>query len=143
MPKTVWFWTSGRPRCGSRVQRWVGWSDAGALRDRSIHCWLIDLQTILAIVARADLIEHTVVSWVRQRVFGMALSHEDLNDYDDMRRDPVTGALESQREDCAPVAGKSTLNRLELSPMFNAVSPYHFFEFPLPRASFLRSRYLA
>jgi hypothetical protein len=40
-----------------------------------------------------------------------------------MRHDPVTGVLESRREDCAPVAGKSTLNRLELSPVFNAVAP--------------------
>jgi hypothetical protein len=51
----------------------------------------IDLQTILAIVARADLIEHTIATWVRQRVFGIARGHQDLNDHDDMRRDPVTG----------------------------------------------------
>ena len=56
---------------------------------------------------------------VGQRVFGIALGYEDLNDHDELRHDPVlavlAGKLEARREDCAPVAGKSTLNRLELS----------------------------
>ena len=68
---------------------------------------------------RAELIEHEVATLVGQRVFGIALGYEDLNDHDDLRHDPVmavlAGKLEARREDCAPVAGKSTLNRLELS----------------------------
>ena len=56
---------------------------------------------------------------VGQRVFGIALGYEDLNDHDELRRDPMmavlAGKLEARREDYAPVAGKSTLNRLELS----------------------------
>src|ERR1700760_3355412 len=64
-------------------------------------------------------IEHTVATLVGQRVFGIALGYEDLNDHDDLRHDPVmatlAGKLEARREDCAPVAGKSTLNRLQLS----------------------------
>src|SRR6516164_7542835 len=68
---------------------------------------------------RSYLIEHTVATLVRQRVFGIALGYEDLNDHDELRHDPVmavlAGKLESRRADCAPVAGKSTLNRLELS----------------------------
>jgi hypothetical protein len=56
---------------------------------------------------------------VGQRVFGIALGYEDINDHDDLRRDPVmavlAGKLEAGRTNCAPVAGKSTLNRLELS----------------------------
>jgi len=52
-------------------------------------------------------------------VFGLALGYEDLVDHDQLRHDPVmallAGKLEARREDCAPVAGKSTLNRLELS----------------------------
>src|SRR6202042_2023747 len=52
-------------------------------------------------------------------VVGIALGYEDLNDHDDLRHDPVlavlAGKLEAQRSDCAPLAGKSTLNRLELS----------------------------
>jgi hypothetical protein len=66
-----------------------------------------------------DLIEHEVVTLVGQRVFGIALGYEDLNDHDELRHDPMmavlAGKLEARREDCAPVAGKSTLNRLERS----------------------------
>src|SRR4029077_9190010 len=70
-------------------------------------------------VRRAELIEHEVATLVGQRVFGIALGYEDLNDHDELRHDPMmavlAGKLEARREDCAPVAGKSTLNRLELS----------------------------
>jgi hypothetical protein len=68
---------------------------------------------------RQEYVEHEVVTLVRQRVFGIALGYEDLNDHDALRHDPMmavlAGKLEARREDCAPVAGKSTLNRLELS----------------------------
>ena len=67
----------------------------------------------------ADLIEHTVAGLVGQRVFGIALGYEDLIDHEQLRHDPVMavlgGKLEARRADCAPLAGKSTLNRLELS----------------------------
>jgi len=67
----------------------------------------------------ADLVEHTVATLVGQRVFGIALGYEDLIDHDQLRHDPVLavlgGKLEARRSDCAPLAGKSTLNRLELS----------------------------
>ena len=67
----------------------------------------------------ADLVEHTVPSLVGQRVFGIALGYEDLIDHDQLRHDPVMavlgGKLAAKRADCAPLAGKSTLNRLELS----------------------------
>ena len=68
---------------------------------------------------RQDLIEHAIGTLVGQRVFGMALGYEDLNDHDELRHDPLmavlSGKLAARRENCAPVAGKSTLNRLELS----------------------------
>src|SRR5437773_9392755 len=68
---------------------------------------------------RQDLIEHEMVTLIGQRVFGIALGYEDLNDHDELRHDPMlavlAGKLEAGRQDCAPVAGKSTLNRLELS----------------------------
>ncbi|MBV9758065.1 MAG: IS1380 family transposase [Alphaproteobacteria bacterium] len=66
-----------------------------------------------------DLIEHTVTALIGQRVFGIALGYEDLIDHDTLRHDPVMGVLagklSARRSDCAPLAGKSTLNRLELS----------------------------
>jgi Transposase DDE domain group 1 len=76
---------------------------------------------------RAHLIEHRVVTLVGQRVFGIALGYEDLNDHDELRHDPVmavlAGKLAARRADCAPLAGKSTLNRLELSRL--EPSRYH------------------
>ncbi len=99
-------------------------SDAGALllgaTDRAID--LVDrFANCFRDGRRPDLIEHTVASLVRQRVFAIALGYEDLNDHDELRHDPLmavlAGKLESRRTDCAPIAGKSTLNRLELSRM--------------------------
>ena len=76
---------------------------------------------------RPDLIEHRVRTLVGQRVFGLALGYEDLNDHDELRHDPImailAGKLAARRSDCAPVAGKSTLNRLERSRP--EVSRYH------------------
>jgi hypothetical protein len=68
---------------------------------------------------RPEQVEHSVSTLVGQRIFGIALGYEDLNDHDELRHDPVmamlAGKLEARRANCAPVAGKSTLNRLELS----------------------------
>jgi Transposase DDE domain group 1 len=97
-------------------------SNAGALllgsTDRAIGL-LARFATCFEDVRRQDLIEHEVVTLVGQRVFGIALGYEDLNDHDRLRHDPIfavlAGKLAARREDCAPLAGKSTLNRLELS----------------------------
>lgn len=63
---------------------------------------------------RQDLIEHKVAMLIGQRVFGIALGYEDLNNHDELRQDVlmavVAGKLAARRNDCAPVAGKSTLN---------------------------------
>lgn len=76
----------------------------------------------------AGLIEHEVRTLVGQRVFGIALGYEDLLDHDQLRHDPVmavlAGKLRARRNDCAPVAGKSTLNRLEHAPK-GAPTRYH------------------
>ena len=97
-------------------------SDAGALllgqTDRAIRlterfaACFHDMRT-------AELVEHQVQTMVLQRVVGIALGYEDLNDHDELRHDPIlavlAGKLAAGRADCAPLAGKSTLNRLELS----------------------------
>ena len=97
-------------------------SDAGALllgaTDRAIT--LIDRFAACFRDARSpQLIEHEVATLVGQRVFGLALGYEDLNDHDHLRHDPVmavlAGKLEAGRSTCAALAGKSTLNRLERS----------------------------
>ena len=105
-------------------------SDAGGLllgaTDRAIR--LVDRFALCFRDGRAaELIEHQVRTLVGQRVFGLALGYEDVNDHDELRHDPVmavlAGKLTARRKDCAPVAGKSTLNRLELSRP--APSRYH------------------
>jgi hypothetical protein len=62
-----------------------------------------------------DLIEHSVEQMIRQRVYGLALGYEDLNDHDQLRQDPLLGLLAGKAEPgIEPLAGKSTLNRMEL-----------------------------
>ena len=50
-----------------------------------------------------------------QRVYGLALGYEDLNDHEQLRSDPLLALLSGKRELDEPLAGKSTLNRLELA----------------------------
>jgi hypothetical protein len=97
-------------------------SDAGSLllgaTDRAID--LVDrFAACFRDYRRQDLVEHAVATLIGQRVFGIALGYEDLNDHDQLRHDPMwavlAGKLTARRADCAAVAGKSTLNRLELS----------------------------
>jgi hypothetical protein len=95
-------------------------SDAGGLllgaTDRTIGLTARFAACFLDDRAQAQ-VEHTVKAMVAQRVFGIALGYEDLIDHDQLRHDPVlatlAGKLEAKRKDCAPLAGKSTLNRLE------------------------------
>ena len=61
-------------------------------------------------------IEHTVEELVAQRVYGLALGYEDLNDHEQLRRDPLLAVLVEKSDPGQEVlAGKSTLNRLELT----------------------------
>src|ERR1700720_431001 len=71
-------------------------------------------------------IEHSVQELVSQRIHGLALGYEDLNDHDHLRRDPVHGLICGksdplgqdrilERDKGKALAGHSTLNRLELS----------------------------
>ncbi len=90
-----------------------------SLTDRLASCFT-DLR-------RADKIEHTVGELVAQRVCGLALGYEDLNDHDQLRGDPLMAVLVGKTEPKGTDrrraqdqgkagAGKSTLNRLELTP---------------------------
>ena len=60
-------------------------------------------------------VTHSVAALVRQRVYALALGYEDLNDHDALRNDPLLAVLAEAEDLAAPLAGKSTLNRLELS----------------------------
>ena len=61
-----------------------------------------------------DLVEHSGLEMLSQRVYGLAVGYEDINDHEQLRRDPVFGILAGRQELDAPLAGKSTLNRMEL-----------------------------
>ena len=74
-------------------------------------------------------VEHQVETLVGQRVFGLALGYEDLNDHDELRKDPTFAVLAGKlapvlRTNCEALAGKSTLNRLEHMPRRHAAK-YH------------------
>src|SRR6059058_1947926 len=71
-----------------------------------------------------DRIEHSVEELVAQRIYALALGYEDLNDHEQLREDPLLAVLagksdptgqdrKRQRDKGKPLAGKSTLNRLE------------------------------
>ena len=70
-------------------------SDGGALllREVDTHIGLIDRFAGGFIRGHASLIEHSLRQLLAQRVFGLALGYEDLNDHDAQRRDPVLAAV--------------------------------------------------
>lgn len=61
-----------------------------------------------------DLVEHTLSEMLAQRIYGLALGYEDLNDHEQLRKDPLFGVLAGRTDTETALAGKSTLNRLEL-----------------------------
>ena len=105
-------------------------SDSGALLLREVEQRTGILQRLSGCFVDhrdPDQIEHTLESLIKQRVMGLALGYEDLNDHDALRQDPLLALLSdvadpsgqgrrrTQDKGCA-LAGKSTLNRLELTP---------------------------
>lgn len=59
-------------------------------------------------------IDHSILEMLSQRIYGLALGYEDINDHEQLRTDPVFGILAGREELDEPLAGKSTLNRMEL-----------------------------
>lgn len=114
-----------------------GLFDGGAITSDAGALLLREVEAKLGIIGRfADCftdhrdpqrIEHTVGQLIAQRVYGLALGYEDLNDHDQLRHDPLMAVLVGkhdpsgedrlrERDRGKALAGKSTLNRLELSP---------------------------
>jgi len=60
------------------------------------------------------LVKHQLPEMLAQRIYGLALGYQDLNDHEQLRNDPLLALLSGKRELEEPLAGKSTLNRLEL-----------------------------
>jgi len=98
-------------------------SDAGALLLRQVDRRMGFLRRLAGCFTdfRSPwLTEHGVEQMLAQRVYGLALGYEDLNDHDQLRRDPLLGVLAGKREPDQPLASKSTLCRLERTPATGA-----------------------
>src|SRR5487761_479803 len=92
-------------------------SDGGALLLREVErrINLIDrLAGCFTDGRSALLVKHPLAEMLSQRIYGLALGYEDLNDHEQLRSDPLLAILSGKRELDEPLAGKSTLNRLEL-----------------------------
>ncbi|MGH8488843.1 MAG: transposase [Gammaproteobacteria bacterium] len=122
---------------GLGARRMVGRFDGGRISSDGGSVLLREVESRRHILKRLagyfidhrdpQLIEHSVESLIKQRVYGIALGYEDLNDHDTLRHDVLLGVL-GEKEDPSgagrrregdrgkALAGKSTLNRLELTP---------------------------
>ena len=92
-------------------------TDGGALllrqADRKIGL-LKRVASCFTDLRRPLLVQHQLGEMLSQRIYGLALGYEDLNDHEQLRRDPLIAVLAGRRKLEDPLAGKSTLNRLEL-----------------------------
>ena len=106
-------------------------SDAGGLLLREVEAkfgFLAQFARCFTDYRDPDKTEHTLLELLKQRVFGLCLGYEDLNDHDTLRHDPLLAVLVGKhdprgqgraraRDRGKALAGKSTLNRLELTPV--------------------------
>ncbi len=119
-PKQIEFEGFGGRRVVAAFDGGTMTSDAGALLLRQADQAIGLIERVAACFRdgrRADRVVHSRRAMVGQRIVGVALGYEDLNDHDELRHDPVLALfaerLAPRRAECAPLAGKSTLNRLE------------------------------
>lgn len=115
----------------------IGRFDGGTISSDAGGVLLREVERLCGILKRvagcfrdyrdAERIEHSVEELIKQRVYAIALGYEDLNDHDSLRQDVVMGVLCEKSDPSGSnrvreqdrgkaIAGKSTLNRLELTP---------------------------
>ena len=117
-PSSFAFAGPGRRTVVARFDGGTMSTDGGALllqqTDRRLH---LLKRAAACFEDRRDpgLIEHQVEELLAQRVYGLALGYEDLSDHDQLRDDPLLALVSGKKRVEEPLAGKSTLNRLELS----------------------------
>jgi len=113
-------------------------SDAGGLLLREVEAkfgFIAQFTRCFTDHRDSELVEHTLEELLKQRIFGLCLGYEDLNDHDQLRLDPLLAVLVGKKDPLGndrpgrdkgkALAGKSTLNRLELTPVrANADSRY-------------------
>lgn len=137
--QTFEFQALGRREVVARFDGGPITSDAGGLLLREVeqHTGIIRrLSECFTDHRDEELIEHSVEELLRQRIFALALGYEDLNDHDQLRYDPLLATLVGKqdptgsdrlrkRDQGKALAGRNTLNRLELTPRgANADSRY-------------------
>ena len=119
-------------------RRVVAAFDGGAVTSDAGTVLLREADRTIALIKRvsacftdhrdADQVIHALPTLIGQRIIAIALGYEDVNDHDSLRFDPVLALfadrLEAKRKDCAALAGKSTVNRLEHAPR-NGGDRYH------------------
>lgn len=113
-------------------------SDAGGLLLREVEAkfgFIAQFARCFTDYRDPDCTTHTLEELLKQRIFGLCLGYEDLNDHEQLRYDPLLAVLVGKKDPLGhdrpgrdkgkPLAGKSTLNRLELTPVrANADSRY-------------------
>ena len=103
-------------------------TDGGALLLRSVDRKIGLLRRVVSCFRDGrdpQRVEHELPVLLGQRIYGLALGYEDLNDHEQLRHDPLLAVLAGQRELDRPLAGKSTLNRMELTPQDRTAQRYH------------------
>ena len=108
------FFTSGGGwvYCWSSVERWR------ALLLREVDSKIHLLERLVGCFSDGrdpELVQHQLSEMLSQRIYGLALGYEDLNDHEQLRSDPLFAVLSGKRQLEQPLAGKSTLNRLALT----------------------------
>ena len=104
-------------------------TEGGALLLRQVDRKIGLLRRVAACFADGrdpERVQHSLAEMLGQRIFGLALGYEDLNDHEELRHDPLLALLAGKRALEEPLAGKSTLNRMELTPAGSpAAQRYH------------------
>ena len=127
--KSVEFQKHGRKEVVGRFDGGTISSDAGAMLLREVNTKTHIVEQAAACftdMRNPQRIEHTVAELVGQRIYGIALGYEDLNDHDRLRCDPLMAVLAGkedptgegrlrERDKGKALAGSATLNRLELT----------------------------
>jgi hypothetical protein len=116
------FEASGRREIVARFDGGTISSDGGAflLRQTDKRLNLLARMAVCFLDGRKqDMVEHSILEMLSQRVYGLALGYEDINDHEQLRHDPVFGILAGREKLEDPLAGKSTLNRMELGTGIN------------------------
>jgi hypothetical protein len=116
------FEASGRRKIVARFDGGTISSDGGAflLRETDKRLNLLPRLARCFLDGRNQkLVEHSIQEMLAQRIYGLALGYEDINDHEQLRTDPVFGILAGRDQRDEPLAGKSTLNRMELGTGIN------------------------